>query len=129
MASRGESFPAVDAEKELNPQNNKEFQVDSVSSQVASSIEKENLTDKPSAARSEEASEEVVKFPRTSSHVVVTFLDFKPKSRSRFDTIQFNLKRERFRVFEGESGIAAGDVAYRITAEASDVADTVYSLF
>ncbi|XP_059306595.1 ABC transporter B family member 29, chloroplastic [Lycium ferocissimum] len=30
--------------------------------------------------------------------------------------------------FEGESGIAAGDVAYRITAEASDVADTVYSL-
>ncbi|MCD7465154.1 hypothetical protein HAX54_000699 [Datura stramonium] len=41
MASRGESFPAVDAEKELNPQNNKEFQVDSVSSQVASSIEKE----------------------------------------------------------------------------------------
>nr|XP_016448885.1 PREDICTED: ABC transporter B family member 29, chloroplastic [Nicotiana tabacum] len=30
--------------------------------------------------------------------------------------------------FEGGSGIAAGDVAYRITAEASDVADTVYSL-
>lgn len=30
--------------------------------------------------------------------------------------------------FEGEKGIAAGDVAYRITAEASDVADTVYSL-
>ncbi|XP_015161484.1 ABC transporter B family member 29, chloroplastic isoform X3 [Solanum tuberosum] len=30
--------------------------------------------------------------------------------------------------FEGENGIAAGDVAYRITAEASDVADTVYSL-
>ncbi|XP_060201181.1 ABC transporter B family member 29, chloroplastic isoform X4 [Lycium barbarum] len=30
--------------------------------------------------------------------------------------------------FEGESGIAAGDVAYRITAEASDVADTVYSI-
>lgn len=41
MASGGESFPAVDAEKELNPQNNKEFQVDSVSSQVASSLEKE----------------------------------------------------------------------------------------
>ncbi|KAK4348349.1 hypothetical protein RND71_031104 [Anisodus tanguticus] len=39
MASGGESFPAVDAEKELKPQ--KEFQVDSVSSQVASSIEKE----------------------------------------------------------------------------------------
>ncbi|XP_070007179.1 ABC transporter B family member 29, chloroplastic isoform X3 [Nicotiana sylvestris] len=30
--------------------------------------------------------------------------------------------------FEGGGGIAAGDVAYRITAEASDVADTVYSL-
>ncbi|KAM3341435.1 ABC transporter B family member 29, chloroplastic isoform X1 [Capsicum galapagoense] len=30
--------------------------------------------------------------------------------------------------FEGENGISAGDVAYRITAEASDVADTVYSL-
>ncbi|XP_055811622.1 uncharacterized protein LOC129881441 [Solanum dulcamara] len=41
MASGGESFPAVDAEKELNPQFNKEFQVDSVSSQVASSLEKE----------------------------------------------------------------------------------------
>ncbi|KAJ8532701.1 hypothetical protein K7X08_015590 [Anisodus acutangulus] len=39
MASGGESFPAVDAEKELQPQ--KEFQVDPVSSQVASSIEKE----------------------------------------------------------------------------------------
>lgn len=33
---------------------------------------------------SEEASEEVLKFSRTSSHVVVTFLDFKPKSRSRY---------------------------------------------
>ncbi|TMW87907.1 hypothetical protein EJD97_019294 [Solanum chilense] len=41
MASGVESFPAVDAEKELNPQTNKEFQVDSVSSQVASSLEKE----------------------------------------------------------------------------------------
>ncbi|KAK6779368.1 hypothetical protein RDI58_021552 [Solanum bulbocastanum] len=41
MASGVESFPAVDPEKELNPQNNKEFQVDSVSSQVASSLEKE----------------------------------------------------------------------------------------
>ncbi|KAM3324928.1 ABC transporter B family member 29, chloroplastic isoform X1 [Capsicum chacoense] len=30
--------------------------------------------------------------------------------------------------FEGENGISAGDVAYRITAEASNVADTVYSL-
>ncbi|CAN4121343.1 unnamed protein product [Withania somnifera] len=41
MTSGGESFPAVDAEKELNPQSNKEFQVDPVSSQVASSLEKE----------------------------------------------------------------------------------------
>lgn len=41
MASGVASFPAVDAEKELNPQTNKEFQVDSVSSQVASSLEKE----------------------------------------------------------------------------------------
>lgn len=30
--------------------------------------------------------------------------------------------------FEGEGAVASGDVAYRITAEASDVADTVYSL-
>ncbi|XP_060201173.1 putative FBD-associated F-box protein At3g50710 [Lycium barbarum] len=36
---------------------------------------------------SEEASEEVLKFPRTSSHVVVTFLDFNLKSRSRYRTI------------------------------------------
>lgn len=28
--------------------------------------------------------------------------------------------------FEGENGVSAGDVAYRITAEASDVADAVY---
>lgn len=30
--------------------------------------------------------------------------------------------------FEGGTGVSAGDIAYRITAEASDVADTVYSL-
>ncbi|XP_059306096.1 FBD-associated F-box protein At2g26860-like [Lycium ferocissimum] len=35
----------------------------------------------------EEASEEVLKFPRTSSNVVVTFLDFNLKSRSRYRTI------------------------------------------
>lgn len=31
-------------------------------------------------------------------------------------------------VFEGGTGVSSGDIAYRITAEASDVADTVYSL-
>ncbi|XP_057488714.1 ABC transporter B family member 29, chloroplastic-like isoform X3 [Actinidia eriantha] len=30
--------------------------------------------------------------------------------------------------FEGGGGVSAGDIAYRITAEASDVADTVYAL-
>lgn len=30
--------------------------------------------------------------------------------------------------FEGGSGKSVGDVAYRITAEASDVADTIYAL-
>ncbi|XP_022144798.1 ABC transporter B family member 29, chloroplastic isoform X2 [Momordica charantia] len=30
--------------------------------------------------------------------------------------------------FEGGAGVSAGDIAYRITAEASDVADTVYAL-
>ncbi|XP_022888540.1 ABC transporter B family member 29, chloroplastic isoform X3 [Olea europaea var. sylvestris] len=30
--------------------------------------------------------------------------------------------------FEGEKGVLPGDIAYRITAEASDVGDTVYSL-
>ncbi|EYU35507.1 hypothetical protein ABFS82_10G054900 [Erythranthe guttata] len=30
--------------------------------------------------------------------------------------------------FEGEKGVLPGDVAYRITAEAEDIADTVYSL-
>ncbi|XP_010931129.1 ABC transporter B family member 29, chloroplastic isoform X1 [Elaeis guineensis] len=30
--------------------------------------------------------------------------------------------------FEGNDGVPAGDIAYRITAEASDVADTVYAL-
>lgn len=30
--------------------------------------------------------------------------------------------------FEGGNGISPGDVAYRITAEAEDVADTVHSL-
>lgn len=33
---------------------------------------------------SEEAIEEVSNFPRASSHVVVSFLNFKPKSRSRY---------------------------------------------
>lgn len=36
---------------------------------------------------SEQASEDILKFPRASSHVVVTFLDFKPKSRSRYSGI------------------------------------------
>ncbi|KAL3536100.1 hypothetical protein ACH5RR_004561 [Cinchona calisaya] len=30
--------------------------------------------------------------------------------------------------FEGENGVSAGDIAYRTTAEASDIADTVYYL-
>lgn len=30
--------------------------------------------------------------------------------------------------FEGKDGMSSGDIAYRITAEADDVADTVYSL-
>lgn len=30
--------------------------------------------------------------------------------------------------FEGKNGVSAGDIAYRITAEASDVADTIYSV-
>ena len=30
--------------------------------------------------------------------------------------------------FEGGGGVSTGDIAYRITAEASDVADTVYAL-
>ncbi|KAG9440263.1 hypothetical protein H6P81_020428 [Aristolochia fimbriata] len=30
--------------------------------------------------------------------------------------------------FEGTGGVAAGDIAYRVTAEASDVADTVYAV-
>ncbi|KAF6137323.1 hypothetical protein GIB67_036360 [Kingdonia uniflora] len=37
------------------------------------------------------------------------------------------LKRD-LRFFEGGSGVSAGDIAYRITSEASDVADTVYAL-
>ncbi|KAH0637826.1 hypothetical protein KY285_035090 [Solanum tuberosum] len=36
---------------------------------------------------SEEAIEEVLKFPRASSHVVVTILNAKPKSRSRYRSI------------------------------------------
>ncbi|XP_010490884.1 PREDICTED: ABC transporter B family member 29, chloroplastic-like [Camelina sativa] len=31
--------------------------------------------------------------------------------------------------FEGGNGISSGDIAYRITAEASEVADTIYALF
>ncbi|CAI9097716.1 OLC1v1034188C1 [Oldenlandia corymbosa var. corymbosa] len=37
------------------------------------------------------------------------------------------LQRE-LSLFEGENGASAGDVAYRLTAEASDVADTVHSV-
>lgn len=35
MANETGTFPAVDAEKELNPEQNKEFEVDPVSSKVA----------------------------------------------------------------------------------------------
>lgn len=30
--------------------------------------------------------------------------------------------------FEGGNGVSSGDIAYRITAEANDVADTVYAV-
>lgn len=30
--------------------------------------------------------------------------------------------------FEGYGGVLSGDIAYRITAEASDIADTVFAL-
>lgn len=30
--------------------------------------------------------------------------------------------------FEGNDGVPAGDIAHRITAEAADVADTLYAL-
>lgn len=30
--------------------------------------------------------------------------------------------------FEGSDGVSSGDIAYRITAEASDVADTLFAL-
>lgn len=30
--------------------------------------------------------------------------------------------------FEGNDGVSSGDIAYRITAEASDVADTLFAL-
>lgn len=30
--------------------------------------------------------------------------------------------------FEGRDGVCSGDIAYRITAEANDVADTVYAV-
>ena len=39
MASPGDAFPAADAEKELNPGENKNFEVDPVSSEVATSLQ------------------------------------------------------------------------------------------
>lgn len=47
--------------------------------------------------------------------------------RIRLDVFQKVLERD-MGFFEGRGGVSAGDIAYRITAEASDVADTVYSL-
>lgn len=41
----------------------------------------------------------------------------------------FNKVLERdLAFFEGSGGVSAGDIAHRITSEASDVADTVYAL-
>lgn len=39
MSDSGGTFPAADAEIELNPENNKEFQVDSVPSKLSSNAE------------------------------------------------------------------------------------------
>ncbi|KAL3536099.1 hypothetical protein ACH5RR_004560 [Cinchona calisaya] len=39
MASAEDTFPAADAEKELNPAQNKDFEVDPVSSQVSTSLQ------------------------------------------------------------------------------------------
>ncbi|KAK6915805.1 ABC transporter-like, ATP-binding domain [Dillenia turbinata] len=45
----------------------------------------------------------------------------------RLDVYEKVLQRE-LGFFEGRGGASAGDIAYRISAEASDVADTVYAL-
>lgn len=45
----------------------------------------------------------------------------------RVDVFERVLERD-LGFFEGGNGVSSGDIAYRITAEASDVADTVYAL-
>ncbi|KAL3755640.1 hypothetical protein ACJRO7_002655 [Eucalyptus globulus] len=47
--------------------------------------------------------------------------------RVRVDAFERVLERD-LGFFEGGGGVSAGDIAYRITAEASDVADTIYAL-
>ncbi|XP_068656810.1 ABC transporter B family member 29, chloroplastic isoform X2 [Aristolochia californica] len=47
--------------------------------------------------------------------------------RIRVDVFRRVLERD-LSFFEGTGGVAVGDIAYRITAEASDVADTVYAV-
>lgn len=47
--------------------------------------------------------------------------------RIRVFAYQRVLERE-LEFFEGGNGISSGDIAYRITAEASEVADTIYAL-
>lgn len=47
--------------------------------------------------------------------------------KMRVSVFEKVLKRE-LGFFEGGKGSSVGDVAYRITAEASDVADTVYAV-
>lgn len=45
----------------------------------------------------------------------------------RVNVFERVLQRE-LSFFEGGSGVSSGDIAYRITAEANDVADTIYAL-
>lgn len=45
----------------------------------------------------------------------------------RVSVFQKVLERE-LSFFEGGDGVSSGDIAYRITAEASDVSDTVFAI-
>ncbi|KAM7526043.1 hypothetical protein LguiA_015945 [Lonicera macranthoides] len=48
-------------------------------------------------------------------------------NKIRVDVFERVLERD-LGFFEGGNGVSSGDIAYRITAEASDVADTVYAI-
>ncbi|XP_031109708.1 uncharacterized protein LOC116013884 [Ipomoea triloba] len=66
MSDSGGTFPAADAEIELNPENNKEFQVDSVPSKLSSNAENKEREEAAKKAKEKERKDAAMQTLKTT---------------------------------------------------------------